>query len=168
MHRALHRAFGAEPHFLQATVKVVYSISYQLPGKKCVVISHVQQWLRRNAHWEGGRYTSWMPKGCMELRAYEVVWNYDWQARDMVRGQSCSDAACVCVRPPVTGGSCKLQFPNRPGGAGSAGQGPAGRVQGRDWAGAHALAYPLFSCLQGWTLKVDCPNRWCLLAVYLL
>ena len=98
MHRALHRAFGTEPHFLQATVKAVYSISYQLPGKKCVVISHIQQWLRRNAHWEGGRYTSWTPKGCMELGAYEVVWNYDWQALDMVRRQSCSDAACVSPR----------------------------------------------------------------------
>ena len=39
----------------------------------------------------------------MDFRSYELVWNYEWQALAMVRRQSCSDAACVCVWPPGDG-----------------------------------------------------------------
>ena len=35
----------------------------------------------------------------MDFRPYELVWNYEWQALDMVRRQSCSNAASVCVWP---------------------------------------------------------------------
>ena len=31
MHRALHRAFAAEPHFLPDAVKAVYAVSHTLP-----------------------------------------------------------------------------------------------------------------------------------------
>ena len=92
MHRALHRAFAGEPHFLRATVRAVYSISYLMPDRKCTVVGHVHRWLRKWAHWEGDRYTSWSPDGCAELRAFEVVWNDDWRALGMVR-------VCVCVSP---------------------------------------------------------------------
>ena len=36
MHMALHRAFAAEPHFLQAMVKAVYSVLYYLPPMRNV------------------------------------------------------------------------------------------------------------------------------------
>ena len=96
---ASHRAFAGEPHFLQATVKAVYSVSYLLLDRKCAMVGHVQKWLRNWTHWDGDRYTSWTPKACADLRAYEVVWNDDWEVLDGVRRQSCPGAGCVCVCP---------------------------------------------------------------------
>ena len=97
--QAMHRAFAGEPHYLRATVKAVYSISHLMPDKKCTVVRHMQQYLQKWAHWEGDRYTSWSPDGCAALRTFEVVWNDDWRALDMVRRQSCQRAECVCVSP---------------------------------------------------------------------
>ena len=50
MHRTLHRAFAAEPHFLQATVKAVYTASHTLPSLKCMAVGNLQVWLRKWAH----------------------------------------------------------------------------------------------------------------------
>ena len=85
MHRALHGAFAAEPHFLPATLKAVYTASRSLPSLKCVAIRNLQVWLKQWAHWEGGRYTAWAPRGCADLRAYEAGWNSDWEALDRLR-----------------------------------------------------------------------------------
>ena len=99
MHRALHRAFAGEPHFLPATVKAVYTLSHRLPAPKCVIVAALQKHLKQFAHWEGERYTSWAPRGCPGLHAYEVIWNYDWRALERVREQCCPGAGCVCVSP---------------------------------------------------------------------
>ena len=78
-------------------------------------------------------------------------------------------SVCVCVWPPGNGWVVQASSYRIVRAVQEvAGQSPAGRGQGMDWAGAQALAKFLFSCLQGWTLQVDRPNRWCLLAVYFL
>ena len=97
LHKALHRAFAGEPHFLPATVKAVYTLSHGLPARKCVIVAALQKHLKRFAHWEGERYTSWAPRGCPGLHAYEVIWNYDWLALERVREQCCPGAGYVCV-----------------------------------------------------------------------
>ena len=91
------------PHCLRVTVKAVHTLSYSLPGKKCVAVRGVQDWLVAHAHLEGARYTSWTPKGHAALRVYQTVWNEDWDTLEQLLFQSCPGAGCVCI-PLALGG----------------------------------------------------------------
>ena len=103
MHRAVHRAYADSPHNVLGTVKAVHGLSYLLPARKCAVVEALQAWLVKNASWEGDRYTSWAPRGHVVLRAYDTVWNHDWEALHNLKAQCCPGAGCVCVCPPGNG-----------------------------------------------------------------
>ena len=71
--------------------------SHSLPSKKRIAVANLQTWLKRWAHWEGDKYTSGTQRGYAELRTYEVVWNTDWEALEMLRHQILQEADCACV-----------------------------------------------------------------------
>ena len=99
MHRAVHRAYADSPHNVLGTVKAVHGLSYLLPARKCAVVEALQAWLVKKASREGDRYTSWAPRGHAALRAYDTVWNHDWEALQNLKAQCCPGAGCVCVSP---------------------------------------------------------------------
>ena len=101
MHKALHRAIAASPDYVQATIKAVYRISYQLPDRNCAVFCRLQHWLTQNAKCTlgGGQYTSWAPKGHEALQVYGMVWNTDWEALEQMRTQCYVGADSVCAAP---------------------------------------------------------------------
>ena len=76
--------------------------------------------------------------GCV---SFEVVWNDDWRALDIVCRQSCQRAECVCVCPPgdgwflqVTNSRIVLMV------QGNSGVGTDGAGRGKGLPGAQALA----------------------------
>jgi hypothetical protein len=104
MHKGLHRAYSDSAHTVQGTVKAVYCMSYSMPAKKCIILAKVQSWLKEKAAWRGGEYISCVGPQNAVLHSYSPVWNDDFAVLEVLRGAYCTQADCVCVYPPVTGG----------------------------------------------------------------
>ena len=97
MHKGLHRAYSDSAHTVQGTVKAVYSMSYSMRAKKCIVLGQVQNWLKEKAAWRGTEYSSWVGPQNATLHSYSRAWNSDFTALEVMRGACCAQADCVCV-----------------------------------------------------------------------
>ena len=99
MHKGLHRAYSNSAHTVQGTIKAVYCMSYSKPARKCIVLHHVQNWLKEKAAWRGSEYSLWVGPQNATLHSFSPVWNSDFSALEVMRGACCAQADCVCVSP---------------------------------------------------------------------
>ena len=84
MHKGVCRAYATAPHDVQATVKAVYSVSYVLPAARHTVALHISHWLREQAYWEGGQYSSWYAPGQLGLHGVTGCWCSDFPCLSLV------------------------------------------------------------------------------------
>ena len=49
MRKGIQRASADSPHIVQGTVKAVYSLSYSMPARKCVILHGLQSWMQQGA-----------------------------------------------------------------------------------------------------------------------
>ena len=78
LHKAVHRAYQTSPHAIFATVKCLYNVTRHMPQRRCVVVSRVGVWLRNNAYWQGGNYSSWMLPADLAVQSVNGAWNDDF------------------------------------------------------------------------------------------
>ena len=59
LHGAIHKAYCESPHSEKGTVKILHHLSYNMPAKRCVVVSAIKRWLSKHAFWAGEAYSWW-------------------------------------------------------------------------------------------------------------
>ena len=97
MHAAISKAFAVTVHCTKSTIKATYSLSYKLPAPKCVALKYIQQWLRANACWREGKYTSWYLPPSLCVNGYCGPWCADFPCLETLKKHVCSQKQGMCV-----------------------------------------------------------------------
>ena len=78
MHRLVAKAYSGTPHSVQATVKVLHHLSYQMPAPRCIVTARVGRWMEQHAYWAGDAATKRILVAATKPHGGGHLWCMEW------------------------------------------------------------------------------------------
>ena len=91
IHKGVFWAYATALHNVQAAVKAMHHISYYLPSTRHHVAGILRTWLKKHAHWQGGRVQQLVPCPRRRSTGYNGVWDQDFGCLSLLA--ECADTS---------------------------------------------------------------------------